>query len=86
MNYAEDLITEILSSQPGITQEQIEKAIEEQSEKGGRLADNIAALGYMAEIDVLRAIGEKLNIPFLPSIKDASCSSNSSSFDFLLEV
>ncbi|OGL39488.1 MAG: type II secretion system protein GspE [Candidatus Schekmanbacteria bacterium GWA2_38_9] len=70
MNYAEDLITEILSSQPGITQEQIEKAIEEQSEKGGRLADNIAALGYMAEIDVLRAIGEKLNIPFLPSIKD----------------
>ncbi|OGL55505.1 MAG: type II secretion system protein GspE, partial [Candidatus Schekmanbacteria bacterium RIFCSPHIGHO2_02_FULL_38_11] len=57
-------------SQPGITQEQIEKAIEEQSEKGGRLADNIAALGYMAEIDVLRAIGEKLNIPFLPSIKD----------------
>jgi len=70
LNYAEDLITEILSSQPGITQEQIEKAIEEQSEKGGRLADNIAALGYMAEIDVLRAIGEKLNIPFLPSIKD----------------
>lgn len=70
MSYTDNLITEILSSQQGITQEQIDDAIKAQSEKGGRLADNITSLGYMAEIDVLRVIGEKLNIPFLASIKD----------------
>src|SRR3990172_9101524 len=54
----------------GITQEKIDESIKAQSEKGGRLVDNIAALGYMAEIDVLRVLGEKLNIPFLASIQD----------------
>jgi len=65
-----NLITEILSTQPDISQEQIEEAIRLQSENGGRLTDNIVSLGYMQEAEVLRIIGDKLNIPFRNSITD----------------
>ena len=70
MTVVTNLITEILSTRPDISQEQIEEVIRLQSENGGRLTDNIVSLGHMPEADVLRIIGEKLNIPFRISIKD----------------
>lgn len=48
-----------------ITQEQLDKALHRQREKGGRLGELIVEMGFASEHRVLEALAKHLNIPYL---------------------
>jgi type IV pilus assembly protein PilB len=48
-----------------ITQEQLNKALDRQREKGGLLGDVIVEMGLTSEVQVLTALAQQLNIPHL---------------------
>jgi len=48
-----------------ITQEQLEKALRRQKEKGGRLGELIVEMGFASEHQVLEALAKQLDIPYL---------------------
>ncbi len=48
-----------------ITQEQLNKALDRQREKGGLLGDVIVEMGLASEVQVLTALAQQLNIPHL---------------------
>jgi type IV pilus assembly protein PilB len=48
-----------------ITQEQLDKALDRQREKGGLLGDVLVEMGLASEIQVLTALAQQLNIPHL---------------------
>ena len=48
-----------------ITQEQLNKALDRQREKGGLLGDIIVEMGLASEVQVLTALAQQLNIPHL---------------------
>ncbi len=48
-----------------ITQEQLNKALDRQREKGGLLGDIIVEMGLADEVQVLTALAQQLNIPYM---------------------
>jgi len=56
---------EILISAQLITNEQLQKALEEQKKKGGQLGDILVRLGMIKESDMIEALGKQLNIPYV---------------------
>jgi type IV pilus assembly protein PilB len=53
-----------------ITQEQLDKALHRQREKGGRLGELIVEMGFASEHQVLEALAKQLDIPYLSPDKD----------------
>ena len=58
-------ITEILIHNKLITREQLDKALEEQKKKGGRLSDIIVALKFAKEGELISALSEGLGLPLI---------------------
>ena len=48
-----------------ITQDQLDKALDRQRKKGGLLGDIIIEMGLASEVQVLGALAQQLNIPYL---------------------
>lgn len=48
-----------------ITDEQLKKAVETQRTEGGKLGDVIINMGFVKEIDFLRALSNQLHMPFI---------------------
>jgi type IV pilus assembly protein PilB len=46
-----------------ITEEQLEKALDEQKKTGGRLGTNLVKFGYLSEKDLISALSKQHNIP-----------------------
>ena len=46
-----------------ITEEQLEKALKEQEQHGGRLGTNLIKLGYVAEKDLIASLSKQHNVP-----------------------
>jgi len=53
-----------------ITQEQLDKALHRQREKGGRLGELIVEMGFASENQILEALAKQLDIPYLSPDKD----------------
>jgi type IV pilus assembly protein PilB len=53
-----------------ITQEQLDKALHRQREKGGLLGEVIVEMAFASEHQVLEALAKQLNITYLPPDKD----------------
>ncbi|NIS69570.1 MAG: hypothetical protein GTO12_11645 [Proteobacteria bacterium] len=53
-----------------ITQDQLNKALDRQREKGGLLGEVIVGMGFASELKVLEALAKQLNIPYLSPDKD----------------
>ncbi|MFH0828246.1 MAG: ATPase, T2SS/T4P/T4SS family [Candidatus Omnitrophota bacterium] len=60
-----DRLIEILIKNKLITQEQLNKAIEEQGRKGGTLSEVIIRLKFIKESDLISALSEGLNFPLI---------------------
>lgn len=58
---------DILVSQEIITQEQLNKALQVQNQKGGRLGDALIALNMVTEDQIAVALGTQLGLPFYTS-------------------
>ena len=60
-----DHLTELLINNKLITQEQLNKALEIQTQKGGRLSDIIVELGYIKEDQLISTLSEGLGLPLI---------------------
>jgi len=60
-----DRLTEILIHNKLITQEQLNRALEVQKEKGGRLSDVIVDLKFIKESDLILTLSEGLGFPLI---------------------
>ena len=60
-----DRLTEILIHNKLITQEQLNRALEVQKEKGGRLSDVIVDLKFIKESDLILSLSEGLGFPLI---------------------
>jgi len=60
-----DRLTEILFKNKLITQDQLNQALEEQKKKGGTLSENIIALKFIKESDLISVLSEGLNFPLI---------------------
>ncbi|MEW6101491.1 MAG: ATPase, T2SS/T4P/T4SS family [Candidatus Omnitrophota bacterium] len=60
-----DRLTELLINNKIITKEQLEKALEIQRQKGGRLSDIIVELKFIKESELISALSEGLGLPLI---------------------
>jgi type IV pilus assembly protein PilB len=60
-----DRLTEILIKNKLITQEQLNKSLEEQKRKGGTLSEVIVGLKFIKENDLISVLSEGLNFPLI---------------------
>ena len=60
---------EILVAQGCVTVDKVEEALVTQAEKGGRLGEILVQMKVVREDDVLRALAEQLDLPFLKELK-----------------
>jgi type IV pilus assembly protein PilB len=60
-----DRLTEILIKNKLITQEQLNRALEEQKKKGGTLSEIITGLKFIKESDLISVLSEGLNFPLI---------------------
>ncbi|MDP8224395.1 MAG: type II secretion system ATPase GspE [Candidatus Lernaella stagnicola] len=60
---------EILSDKGLVTSEQVDEALEAQKAKGGRLGEILIKMKLVDEAQVLRAVAEQLDLPFVESVK-----------------
>jgi len=58
-------LQEILIAKKHLTQEQLERALEVQEEKGGRLSDIIVSLKYIKEKELIQVLSEGLGFPII---------------------
>lgn len=58
-------IGDLLLEKNLITQEQLEKGIEEQKKIGGRIGNALIKLGFVDENELLRVISDQLSLPFI---------------------
>jgi type IV pilus assembly protein PilB len=58
-------LTQVLINNKLITQEQLDKALEVQKEKGGRLSDIIVKLKFVKENDLISTLSEGLGFPLI---------------------
>lgn len=64
------LIGEILKNNAALKDEELEKALLFQKERGGRLGEILLQLKVVDEEDVLRALSYQLDLTYLPKIKE----------------
>lgn len=55
---------QILIEQNIITNEQLDKALQKQREKGGTLGDILVQLGFASEVQIAESLSKQLNIPY----------------------
>ncbi len=60
-----DRLTEILINNKLITQEQLDKALEVQKQKGGRLSEIIVDLKFVKENELISTLSEGLGLPLI---------------------
>lgn len=56
---------EILIKEGILSQEQLDKTIEAQKKEGGRIGEVLIRLGLVTEQDIVAALGQQLNIPYV---------------------
>jgi len=56
-------IGEILLKAQLITQEQLEKALEEQKQSGGRIGEHLLSMGFVKEEDILDCLSQQFGVP-----------------------
>ena len=61
---------EILIKEGILSQEQLDKTIEAQKKDGGRIGEVLIRLGLVTEQDIVAALGQQLNIPYVSSGAD----------------
>ncbi len=60
-----DRLTEILINNKLLTQEQLDKALSVQKEKGGKLSDIIIALKFIKESELVLTLSQGLGLPLI---------------------
>jgi len=61
------LLGEILV-ESGLSPERLKKALELQKKRGGRIGSLLVRLSFMTEVEVLKALGTQLGLPFIPDL------------------
>jgi general secretion pathway protein E len=67
------LLGQILLRSTGLTPQQLERALEVQEEEGGRLGEILVRQHAATEEEVLKALAEQLDLPYLGEFKPESC-------------
>jgi general secretion pathway protein E len=62
--YNRQKLGEILVRQGKVTEEQVQRALKQQREKGGRIGEVLVSMEACSESDVMRAVAEQLDYPF----------------------
>ena len=59
-------LVEILIERKLITNDDLERALELQKERGDKIGKTLVDMGFIAMRDVLAALAEQLNVPLVP--------------------
>jgi general secretion pathway protein E len=62
--YNRQKLGEILVRQDKITEQQVQRALQQQREKGGLIGEVLVAMEACSQVDVMRAVAEQLDYPF----------------------
>lgn len=68
MGPSRQLLAQILKTRTGLTDDQIETALQTQREKGGRLGEILVGLKAITEEDLLQSLAEQMELEYLPRI------------------